>query len=76
MKTVFLFVVEIYQKLFSPSLFLFFGQTNFGCRFYPTCSDYMKAAINRYGIWRGVWLGIKRLVRCHPFNQGGLDFVQ
>lgn len=45
------------------------------CRFRPTCSEYMMDAVSRYGAIRGVWLGLKRLGRCHPFHQGGYDPV-
>jgi len=45
------------------------------CRFEPTCSMYMMQAIEKYGALRGVWLGIRRLSRCHVFNPGGWDPV-
>lgn len=45
------------------------------CRFEPTCSVYMMDAVSKYGVVRGVWLGVKRLGRCHPFHQGGYDPV-
>ena len=45
------------------------------CRFEPTCSIYMMQAIEKYGVLRGVWLGIRRLSRCHVFNPGGWDPV-
>ncbi|MBN1856409.1 MAG: membrane protein insertion efficiency factor YidD [Dehalococcoidia bacterium] len=45
------------------------------CRFQPTCSEYMLEAVERYGVAKGVWLGLKRLVRCHPFSQVGYDPV-
>jgi putative membrane protein insertion efficiency factor len=46
------------------------------CRFYPTCSEYMREAVERYGAARGVWMGVRRLVRCHPFQAGGYDPVR
>jgi putative membrane protein insertion efficiency factor len=45
------------------------------CRFDPTCSIYMMQAIEKHGTLRGVWLGLRRLGRCHPFNPGGWDPV-
>jgi putative membrane protein insertion efficiency factor len=45
------------------------------CRFYPTCSEYMREAVARYGVTRGVWLGLLRLGKCHPFHSGGVDQV-
>ncbi|HEY1338403.1 MAG TPA: membrane protein insertion efficiency factor YidD [Bryobacteraceae bacterium] len=46
------------------------------CRFYPSCADYMREAVERYGAGRGVWMGLRRLVRCHPFHPGGFDPVR
>jgi len=43
------------------------------CRFYPTCSEYTKQAIEKYGVIKGLWLGVKRILRCHPFSEGGYD---
>lgn len=45
------------------------------CRFYPTCSDYTKQAVTRHGVITGLWLGIKRIGRCHPWSAGGIDQV-
>lgn len=68
MKHLILFLIKIYQKFISP---LFPGK----CRFYPTCSNYAYQAIQEYGSIRGLYLGIKRILKCHPFNDGGYDPV-
>lgn len=65
--------IKVYQSVLSPDhswLAMFMRQRV--CRFEPTCSEYMRQAIERYG-WRGVWLGLVRLWHCHPGNPGGLD---
>lgn len=46
------------------------------CRFYPTCSSYMQEAIDKKGVLRGLLCGLKRILRCHPFNPGGYDPVK
>lgn len=45
------------------------------CRFYPSCSEYALQALTVHGGWRGGWLGLRRLLRCHPWHEGGLDPV-
>jgi putative membrane protein insertion efficiency factor len=61
-------LLRAYKLLISP---LFTG----ACRFSPSCSDYMADAVRAYGATRGVWLGLRRLVRCHPFGGHGIDPV-
>ena len=61
-----LFLIRIYQLALSPLL----GRS---CRFYPTCSEYTQEAIRKYGFFRGIFLGGKRLLKCHPFHPGGVD---
>ena len=61
-----IFLIRLYQIFLSP----FFPG---GCRFYPTCSEYTKLAIGRYGILKGIYIGLRRLSRCHPFSPGGYD---
>ncbi len=68
MKTIALAIIRFYQKLISPLL-------PPSCRFTPTCSHYSYEAIQNHGFFRGGWLAIKRIGRCHPFNPGGYDPV-
>jgi putative membrane protein insertion efficiency factor len=68
MRSVALALITAYQKLLSPML-------PRSCRFYPSCSEYAKQAIQKYGVVRGGWLALKRIARCHPGNPGGLDPV-
>ena len=76
MRLVVLYVIKLYQKTLSfdhgplAKIFPFWG-----CRFYPSCSQYTSQAILKYGIIKGSWFGLKRLIRCHPWSKGGHDPV-
>lgn len=69
MKKGFIFFIKQYQKWISPILSSF----HIHCKFYPTCSEYMIQAIEKYGIFKGAFLGTKRILKCHPFAKGGYD---
>jgi putative membrane protein insertion efficiency factor len=62
-------ILRLYKQVVSPVL-------PSACRYYPSCSDYMREAVEKYGPARGLWMGVKRLARCHPFHSGGLDPVR
>jgi hypothetical protein len=68
MKRLILALLRFYKRFISSAL-------PPSCRFYPTCSEYTYEAIERYGVARGGWLGVKRLARCQPWNPGGYDPV-
>lgn len=66
MKKLLIYLINLYQ--ITPT------HMHSACRFSPTCSEYMKISIERYGI-KGLWMGIKRILRCHPFGKYGIDEV-
>ncbi len=68
MRAVLIVLIRGYQLFISPLL----GQH---CRFWPSCSQYAREAIEQHGVVRGVWLAIRRLLRCHPWHPGGVDPV-
>lgn len=68
MKYVFIGVIRFYRKFISP----LFPPT---CRFQPTCSQYALEAFQLHGTFKGLWLTVKRLLKCHPFYPGGYDPV-
>lgn len=67
-RQVFILLVRGYQVTLSPLL-------PAACRYYPSCSAYAIEALERYGAWRGSWLALRRIGRCHPFRPGGYDPV-
>ena len=69
MKLLVLDLLGLYKAMISPFL-------PPACRFEPTCSEYAKQAIEKYGVVRGMWMGLKRVLRCQPFCEGGHDPVE
>lgn len=69
MTTAALLVLRFYKRWISPML-------PSACRFHPTCSVYMMEAIQAHGLARGLWMGMRRIGRCHPFHEGGYDPVR
>jgi hypothetical protein len=67
-KKIALGLIKMYQSTISKVL-------PSSCRYTPTCSEYTSEAINRYGIFKGIWMGTKRIARCHPWHEGGYDPV-
>lgn len=63
-----IWLVRAYQLLISP-------MTPPSCRYYPSCSTYAVTALSRYGLVKGGWLSLRRLLRCHPWTPGGVDHV-
>ena len=68
MKRLLLAALRAYQYLLRPML-------GANCRFYPSCSDYAREAIERHGAAEGTWLAVRRVARCHPWHPGGYDPV-
>ena len=68
MRFVLKFLIRVYQVALSPLL----GPN---CRYYPTCSQYAIEALETHGTFKGTWLAIKRISRCHPWHEGGFDPV-
>lgn len=69
MKKISINLIKWYQKSISPWL----ESKNIRCKFYPSCSEYTKQAIEKYGFIKGFIKGVKRILRCNPFSKGGYD---
>lgn len=68
MKKIVILLIKVYRKCISPL-------KRPCCRFYPTCSEYAVTAVERFGAIKGSLLAIRRIIRCNPFNTGGIDYV-
>lgn len=69
-------LINVYQVLISPDHSWLKGKYPYGyCRHYPSCSEYSKLAISRLGLTRGGWLGLKRVLKCHPWSEPKVDLV-
>ena len=69
MKKILIGIINWYQKYISSYL----SSKNINCKYYPTCSEYTKQAIEKYGAFKGSILGFWRIIRCNPFSKGGYD---
>ena len=68
MKKIIISLIKKYQRI--P------GRFHYHCKFYPTCSEYTIEAVNKYGTIKGLFLGIKRILKCNPFSKGGIDLLK
>jgi putative membrane protein insertion efficiency factor len=75
MKKTLLFLIKTYRHLFSPDTGVFQRKMP-TCIFYPTCSAYAQEAVEKYGAVKGVYLSIRRIIRCHPWQKKHIDIVQ
>lgn len=75
LKTILLKSIRLYQKtaFFHKAFFKTFFLTDSVCRFTPTCSEYTYQAISKYGSIKGLFIGLARILKCHPWNKGGYD---
>lgn len=74
MKKTILLIIKVYQRTLSPDQGIFSYKHPFGyCRFYPNCSNYSYQAIGKYGVFKGIFISLKRIIKCNPFNKGGYD---
>jgi putative membrane protein insertion efficiency factor len=67
MKKIILWLIKSYKKYISSGHY---------CRMIPTCSEYTYEAVEKYGTVKGLWMGVKRVIRCNPWSKGGVDLVE
>ena len=72
MKKILIKIIEFYQKHIS----MWFETKGIKCKYFPTCSEYSKQSIMKYGVIKGVFLSFKRIIKCNPFSKGGYDPVK
>lgn len=68
-KNILILLIKFYKKMISP----IFEHLGVHCKYYPTCSEYSKQAIEKYGVTKGCFLSLKRILKCNPFSKGGYD---
>lgn len=73
MRTFIISLINFYQKFLSFDTGIFAVKKGTTCVFYPTCSEYMKEAVKKYGAIKGVFLGFRRILRCHPWQKNHID---
>ena len=69
MKKIVILLIKLYKKILSPLI----SACGIHCKFYPSCSEYTMQAVEKYGVLKGGFMGIKSILRCNPFSKGGYD---
>lgn len=76
MKFVLIFMIKIYQKTISPDHGWFRARFPYGyCRYYPSCSQYTIDSLREHGVTKGLWLALKRIIKCNPFSTPSVDLI-
>ena len=73
MRKLVIYFIVIYQKVFSSDTGIFAIKKGTTCVFFPTCSEYTKQAVEKYGVFKGLFLGFRRILRCHPWQKEHID---
>jgi putative membrane protein insertion efficiency factor len=73
MRKIIIYLIDAYQKILSPDTGIFALKKGTTCVFYPTCSEYTKEALLKYGTLKGLFLGLRRILRCHPWQKEHID---